>query len=271
MTEDQQSLPDIDRISVVISTILLSYAVVPFIDIPQHFIDFRLGGIIFSFPIRLTEIIGVLAAALAALGTDWLIQSHPRSGHQGTWQHVIIPALTAWVIGVPLNSIRIGQEWWAIFTFGGLLLILVVVAEYLVVDLSNVSHMPAVIGLTAVSFALYLVVAIVIRTAQTRLYLQLPALVVTLLLVCLRALYLHLGGRWCLGWSIGISLFVGQLAIGLHYLPLSPLAFGLILIGPAYALTSFVVSVEESRPLGISLIEPLIMLVSLWMLALIFG
>jgi hypothetical protein len=83
-----------------------------------------------------------------------------------------------------------------------MLLILVFVAEYIVFDLSDARHVPAIVGLTAVSFALYLILIIAVRAAGLRLYLLLPALVIPIGLVSLRTLYLRLGGRWCLGWAL---------------------------------------------------------------------
>jgi hypothetical protein len=269
--EERQSLPNGNQLSVLVSTILLAYAITPFVSLEPRFLNLRIGNSLFTFPLNFIELISILVAILAALGTDWLIRNHPYLGNESTWQHVILPGLTAWVIGVPLSSLQESPEWWAVFGFGGVLLLLVVVAEYITVDLSDARHTPAVVVLTAASFALYLVVAIVIRTAQTRLYLQLPALVITMALVALRTLFFRLGGRWLYSWAIGIALFVGQMAVGLHYLPLSPLAFGLVLLGPAYALTSLAGSMEEGRSIRTAWVEPAVMLVVLWFFAWVLG
>ncbi len=156
------------------------------------------------------------------------------------------------------------------FGFGGVLLILVFVSEYIVVDLSDVRHAPATVGLTAVSFALYLILTIAMRAAELRLYQMLPLVALPIFLVSLRALYLRLGGRWCVGWSLAIGLVVAQIATGLHYWPLPPLSFGLVMLGPAYALTNLAGSIEEGRPLRSAWIEPVIMMALMWGLALVF-
>jgi len=67
----------------------------------------------------------------------------------------------------------------------------------------------------------------------------------------------------------GDSLVIGQIGMGLHYWPISPLAYGLILLGPAYALTSLAGSIEENRSWRTLWIEPAVMLAVLWVLALI--
>jgi hypothetical protein len=71
----------------------------------------------------------------------------------------------------------------------------VFIAEFIVVDYSDTRHAPATMGLTAVGFALYLIVAIAVRAAHLRLYLALPALVIPMGLVMLRTLHLRLSGR----------------------------------------------------------------------------
>ncbi len=269
--EDHRHLPDANRLSVLASTILLAYAVIPFIDAEAQEVALQLFDIFLEFRITLATMISLLVAIMAAVGSDWLLRSHPRFQQQNTIQHWLIPALTAWAIGVPLNSLAIGVGWWVVFGLGGMLLVLVLVAEYIVLDLSDARNALATVGLAAVSYALYLVLAITVRAAELRLYLLLPALTLSMGLVSLRALYLRLSGRWSVAWAVGIAAVTGQLAMGLHYLPLSPLAFGLVLLGPAYALTSAAGSLEEGAPRHTLWIEPAIMLAVLWGLALLFG
>ena len=58
-------------------------------------------------------------------------------------------------------------------------------------------------------------------------------------LVSLRTLRLRLGDRWCYLEAGLVALITVQIAAALHYWPLSPVTFGLALLGPAYALTKF--------------------------------
>lgn len=269
--EDHRHLPDANRLSVLASTILLAYAIIPFIDTEAQEVAVQLPGIFLEFSITLATMVSFLLAILAAVGSDWLLRSHPRYQQQNTIQHWMIPALTAWAIGVPLNSLAIGAGWWVVFGLGGMLLVLVLVSEYIVLDLSDARNALAALGLTAVSYALYLVLAITVRAAELRLYLLLPALTLPMGLVCLRALYLRLSGRWSVAWAVGIAAVTGQLALGLYYLPLSPLAFGLVLLGPAYALTSAIGSLEEGASGRTLWVEPVVMLAIFWGLALLFG
>jgi len=269
--EERQHLPDVNRLSVLVSTILLAYALTPFVRLPERELALRIFGAVFDFRVNFNTSVSIMVAALAAVGTEWLVRGHPSLKEQNTAQHWLLPALTAWVIGVPLQTLAVDLQWWAVFALGGVLLVLVFLAEYIVVDLSDDFYAPASVGLTAISFALYLFLAISVRAGGLRLYTMLPALVLTIGLVSLRSLYLRLGGRWCVIWAAGIAIVVGQFSIGFHYWPLSPLEFGLLVLGPAYALTSLAGSLEEGRPLPTIWIEPAIMLAAMWGLAGLVG
>jgi hypothetical protein len=264
MQQEHQYLPNTDRLSVLAASILLSYALLPFIQLPERALTLHLVGIEFEFKVNFFTILVIISAGMAAAGTDWLLSDHPRLGDQRTYPHWLIPAMTTWVIGVPLSTLAVGLQWWAVFAFGGLLLVLVLVSEYIAVDPYDTRHAPASVGLTAVSYALFLILTITLVAAGTRLYVLLPAISIAVFLVSLRNLNLRLGSRWCVTWSAVIALIIGQVAAAMHYWPLSPLRFGLFILGLAYSLASVAGSVEEGRSLRELWIEPVAMLVILW-------
>lgn len=260
MQTEHQSLPNTDRLSVMTASILLAYALLPFIQLPERSLSFMLAGIVFVFDLNFSTVVTAITAGLAASGVDWLLSDHPRQGGQRTFQHWLIPALTATVIGVPLSQLAVGLQWWAVFAFGGALLVLVLIGEYIVVDPYDTRQGLAAVGLTAVSYALFLILVVALVAAGSRLYVLIPALGLAIFLVTLRSLYLRLSGRWYVGWSAVIALAVSQLAAALHYLPLMPLQVGLLVLGPAYALTSLAGSIEEGRSWRTLWIEPALML-----------
>jgi len=79
---------------------------------------------------------------------------------------------------------------------GGGLLAVILTAEYIAIDADDLRQPFAEAVLTAVSFAAYLLLAIALRAAETRLYLILPALAFTASVVSLRTWHLRLGGEW---------------------------------------------------------------------------
>jgi hypothetical protein len=269
--EARGNLPEMNRLSVLAATILLAYAAMPFIQLPPREVGFQLPGLYVSVVLNFATITSILAAVMAAFGADWLARDHPFYSQARNWRQWLLPGLTAWVLGVPLSTLEVGLEWWAVFGLGGLLLVLVFVAEYITLDPNDLRHAPATIGLTAVGFALFLVLAIALKASGQRLFLEIPALILAVFLVTMRSMYLRLGGRLTLIWPVVIAVFIGQMAAGLHYWPLSPLQHGMILLAAAYALTSLVGAIAEERPLRGAIIEPAIMLVVLWGLAELLG
>jgi hypothetical protein len=267
--QEHRHLPDINRLSVTVAVIMLAYALTPFVNIPTQSIIIPFPWATFPFQLNFTALVSLIGAGLAAAGMNWLLDTHPHIGSQPRIRFLIIPAVTAWAIGVPLSTVRVGSAWWVIFALGGVLVTLVMLAEYIVVDITDIRHQVATVGLTAVSFALFLILTVAVRAGELRLYLALPVLVPALAVISLRTLYLRSGGKWYYAWAIGIALVVGQLMVGLHYWALSPLKYGLLLVGPAYALTDGAAALEDNQPWRILWIEPTIMLVVIWLIALL--
>jgi hypothetical protein len=259
-----RNLPDADRMSVLAATILLAYALTNFVNLPERAFSIQLPGLFLEYSFNIRTLVVLIAAGLTASGTDWLLRDHPALKGGSTIEHILLPALTAWVIGIPLFQLPFGLAWWAVFAIGGILLTLVLVAEYIVVDPEDVRRALASAGLTAVSYSLYLILAIVLRSAGVRLFLFLPAITIAAALVSLRTLHLRLLGQWKIGETVVISLVVGQLAAALEYWPLSPVAFGLAVLGPAYALTSLIGALEEGEPVRQAVIEPGIVMLIAW-------
>ena len=269
MEQQTSNLPDLNRLSVISAMVLLAYAVTPFIQIAAYPVQLQLPGILIAFKLSFSTLTSLFAAALAGLGTDWLLRLHPRYAETRASRHWLLPALTALVIGTPLNNLQMGPQWWAVFAFGGFLLAIVCAAEYIASDPADPRRAPMSGLLTAVSFALVLVLAVALRGAGTRLFLVVPALSGAVFLTALRSLYLRLGERWIWTWSLAIALVIGEMAAGLYYWPISALQYGLILLGPAYALTSIASALEEGSTLRASLLEPILMLVAMWAISMV--
>ncbi|MCJ7623303.1 MAG: hypothetical protein MUO76_07350, partial [Anaerolineaceae bacterium] len=193
--DDRRQMPDPHQLSIVTATILVSYAISPYVNIPSNDFSIEFAGIIFDFVVDIRTIVSLIGPILAAVGTYWLIHGAADNGERPGIHHGILPAISAWVIGLPLNELDVGLQWWVVFSLGGILLVFVLVAEYVVADFHNERHAIASAGLKAVSFALYLFLSIALHAANLRLYLLLPSLILPLALVCLRTLYLHLGGK----------------------------------------------------------------------------
>lgn len=259
--ERDRKLPRSDQLSLLLGVILLAYALTPYVDISVNALVIRLFGAEFSYNFNFSTLMSLFIAILAAAGSDWLLRNHPKYTSRVGLQHLIVPALTAWLIGVPINNLEVDIRWWIVLFLGGILLLLVYVAEYIAFDMHDVRHEAATLVLTAVSFALFLFLAVAVRTAGLRLYLAVPALSLSIFVFCLRSLFLKLNGRWFFHWAAVSALIIGQLVIGMHYWSIEPVKFGILLVGPAYGLTSYASLIEEGRDWRTAVVEPLIMIV----------
>lgn len=262
-----QNLPDPNRLSVVAATILLAYALASFVNLPKRDFGIQLPGLYLTLELNVHTVVAFLVAALTASGADWLLRDHPMLKKRSTFQHWLVPAFTALVIGVPLSRFTFGIEWFISYIIGGSLLMLVLVAEYIVVDPGDVRHALATASLTAVSFALFLVLAIALSSTGIRLFLVLPTLSLACGLISLRTLHLRLPEKWAFFQAIVLALVIAQFTAALHYWPLSPITYGLILLGPAYALTSLVGNLAEGESIQQALIEPSLVLIIVWLAA----
>jgi len=261
-------LPNLDRVSILAATILLTYTLARLVDFPIRVIDFDFLGIFFSFQFGIRTIVAILVAGLAGSGADWLLRDHPAIEGESTFQHWLLPALTAWSLGIPLYQLPLGPSWWLGFLFGGALLMTVFIAEFIVIDTNDLRYVPASILLIAVSFALYLMMIVALRNAEVRLFLLLPAITIGMGFVSIRTLHLRLQGRLLTLPALIAAAVVAQIASALHYWPLSPISYGLALLGPAYSLISLIVGLIEEKTLRQIALEPLVVLTSLVVAAL---
>ena len=141
---------------------------------------------------------------------------------------------------------------------------LVVVAEYITVDDEDELFVPAAIGLTTVSFAIFLALCISLRIAGSRLLMIVPVLMLAVGLVSLRTLHLRFHGRWQFTSAVLIALITGQLAAALHYWRISPIAYGLALLAPAYSLMVYLGNVAGGESPRKALIEPVVIALVIW-------
>jgi hypothetical protein len=289
-----RNLPNTERLSVLAATILLAYALTRFITLPGWELTSHPLGILISLRINVQTIIPLLVAGLMAAGTHWLMSDHPAlATHTGEGpasrvtganeqpaqpgrslaeqtqrgpgaEHWLLPAVIAWVISIPLAQLPAGPLWVLGLAIGGGLLVVILTAEYIAIDADDLRQPIAEAVLTAVSFAAYLLLAIALRAAETRLYLILPALAFTASVVSLRTWHLRLGGEWAWIEAGLVLVIVGQVAAALHYWPLPALSYGVAVLGPAYAMTNLVTSLAQGATFRQALAGPLVVLAITW-------
>lgn len=267
MNEQDRFMPNANRIGLLTSTVLLALALARLFPSSGFNIEVQFPGFLLAVPLNITSVMGILTAGLTATGMDWLLRGHPSLRNRNTFQWWLLPTLTTFVISVFISALPNNQLWWVNFILSGIFIFFVILAEYIVVDTDAPYYSLSVAGLTAISYTLFFVLSIALNASGIRLFILLPALFIASSLASLRILYLRMGGQWEFAWSLGISLVCVQLAAGLHYWPLTPVQFGLLLIGPLYGLINFSINIRENIPARRATLEPAVVLVLCWGLA----
>lgn len=270
MSLEHRHMPDSNRLSVLLATVLLAYALTQLIEVTHYSISLSLFGIRFSFPFNVTAAATLVAVGLTATGMDWLLRGHPHYNGGKTFEHWILPALTAFILGVLLYNLVPGPLWWLSFTLGGILLLGVLLAEYIALDASDVRHPAASAMLMALSFALFVILMSTLAYSEARLALMALAVFPAAAMVILRAIHLRTGA-WDITWAVAGAFILTQFAAALHYWPLSPVQFGLALMGPLYALTGLAFNLRDGISPWRMGVEALVGLAVFWGVAILMG
>jgi hypothetical protein len=260
----KQNLPNIDHLSVLAAMIVLAYTLARFTTLPGWQISSQLPGLYIELSINVNLVTAVLVAGMTAAGANWLMGSHPAAQGKQSIVHAILPALTALVIGITLGGVPVGLGWWLGLVSGAFILVLVLIAEYIAVDTEDIRFPFASAALSAVSFAIFLLFAGALRAGGVRLLYNVPAIVFAAWLVSLRVTNLRLHGEWTIYESMIVAFLIGQIAAAFNYWPLTPVAFGLVLLGPSYALISLFCNLIEQKPTRKAVVEPVISIFIAW-------
>ncbi len=264
MPAPDRHMPDSNRIGLITSTTLLALALTRIVPSPAFNFELQLPGFFLTIPFNVNTAMGFLTACLTAAGMDWLLRGHPSLKRRATFQWWFLPTLTTFVISVPLAILPDGRTWWIGFIVSGIFLFFVFLAEYVAVDVDAPYYATSMVGLTAISYTLFFILSVALRTSEARLYLIVPGLFLSASLASLRILHLRLSGNWEYAWALGIGLVCVQLATGFYYWPLAPIQFGLLLIGPLYGLVSLAINLGENIPTQRAVLEPAIVIALCW-------
>lgn len=263
-------LPDRERLSAVMALILLAYATARFVQLPGRVLALDLAGIYLPLQINTNTIVAVLVAGLTAAGIDWLLRGEQQPGLTSTVRHWLLPAMTAWVLSLTLANIELGVRWWVAFSGSAFLILAILLAEYSSAFKGNRFYSLATQALGALTFGLFLILAITIRGLGLRLYLAFPAIFLGSFLAATRVQLLQEGAEWRPLQMAGIAFVVAQIGATLHYLPVSALGYGLALLGLLYALNNYINALNLGQEPRKAARDPLIALAIFWLLAILF-
>jgi hypothetical protein len=238
-------LPDRDRMSVLVGTIVLGIVLMRVIELPDRFVGATVLGSPLGVQISTTTIMLALLTALGATGMESLARSHPAATNGvrisvNALLHAIQPALAVLLLGLQLAEPLPWLNWWLALATTAILIALAFTAEYLSVDPEQRQGATG-LALAALNYLLALACFVAIYSTRSRALLSATEAALVGGLLALRLLWgsgqplrralLHAG-------VIGLAL--GQCLWALNYWRASPLLAGLLLVLIYYAMVGVV-------------------------------
>jgi hypothetical protein len=230
-----------ERASVVATLIVLGLILATFLQFPTWTYDLKVLGSPLTISITQTALIAALLVGITCAGTDAIVRSHPTARRiEARYSFVTwtLPALTVLLATVLLPQAPTHLYQLAGYILTGLILILVISAEYYTVDPTDSRYLVARLSLNGWAYLLALVLFVLIYSAKARSLISATgvALVSTLLaLEFLRSAGRGFG-RTALYAAIA-GLCTGEIVWAMNYWRISGVTGGLILLLGFYVAT----------------------------------
>jgi hypothetical protein len=230
--------PDRNRLSVLSALVLLSYTLLRIVELPALSTDFSILGLLLRFEINTRNVILTLAAALTAAGADWLIGAHPwREPGRSTREHWVMPSLAALGVGAILARLPTGPAWWVGLGFSAALIIAILATEFVVSEADDPRYDAAALGLAALAYLFLVGALFAIRATGLRATFAVPMVFLASGAVSWRLLKLELPKTHVALYAALVGFLLAQISWGLHYWPMSPVRFALIIALAGYLAT----------------------------------
>lgn len=236
-------MPNYDRLSVVVSLILLCLALSLIIELPTRTFSFVVLGSPLTIRFSQNWPVAALLASMACVGTDSIVRLHPLARGRKkklpcTFVFWILPGLatllaTLLLPRAPNRTYTLGS-----LAMTGILLPLIITAEYHTVDPAAPGYRAARLGLNVVAYLIALVLFVLVYGSRARSLLSATA---TLAGGGLLALDLLHGARQSLGrtslYALIVGLVMGEIVWALNYSKVNSLTAGILLLLIFYLIT----------------------------------
>ena len=230
-----------ERASVLATLVVLGLILAAFLQVPAWSTDLTVLGSLLTINITQTAMMAALLVGITCAGTDAIVRSHPvaqRIEARYSFVTWTIPALTVLLATVLLPQAPTRLYQIVGFVLTGLLLILVISAEYYTVDPTSSRYLGARLSLNALAYLLALVVFVLIYSAKARSLISATGVTAVSTLLALEFLR-SAGrgfGRTALYAAIA-GLCTGELIWAMNYWRISGVTGGLILLLGFYVAT----------------------------------
>jgi hypothetical protein len=230
-----------ERASVLATLVVLGLILATFLQFPNMSYDLTVLGSPLTVNITQTALMAVLLLGITCAGTDTIVRSHPTARRiEARYSFVTwtLPGLTVLLATVLLPKAPTQAYRLAGYVLTGLILILVISAEYYTVDPADKLYLPARLSLNGWAYLLALVVFVLIYSAKARSLIS--ATGVTLVSTLLALEFLRSAGRGfgrTALYAFIAGLSTGEIIWAMNYWRISGTTGGLILLLGFYAFT----------------------------------
>jgi hypothetical protein len=230
-----------ERASVLATLVVLGLILATFLQVPAWTYDLTVLGSPLTIRITQTALMATLVLGIACAGTDTIVRSHPAAQRiEARYSFVTwtLPGLTALLAAVLLPQAPSRLYQLAGFAVTGLILVLVVSAEYYTVDPTDSRYRIARLGLNAWAYLVALALFILIYSAKARSLVS--ATGITLVSSLLALEFLRSAGRGFRRTALYAAiagLGTGEILWAMNYWRISGVTGGLILLLGFYVTT----------------------------------
>ena len=230
-----------ERASVVATLVVLGLILAAFLEFPTRSYDLTVLGSPLTINVTQTALVAVLLVGITCAGTDTIVRSHPtarRIEARHSFVTWTVPALTVLLAAVLLPQAPTQLYQMAGYVLTGLILILVISAEYYTVDPTGKGYLVARLSLNAWAYLLALVIFVLIYSAKARSLISATGVMVVGTLLALE--FLRSAGRGFRRtalYALIAGLSTGEIIWAMNYWRISGVTGGLILLLGFYVAT----------------------------------
>jgi hypothetical protein len=230
-----------ERASVVATLVVLGLILATFLQFPTWTYSLKVLGSPLTVSLSQTVLMAALLVGITCAGTDAIVRSHPTAQRiEARYSFVTwtLPALTALLATLLLPQAPTQIYQLAGFVATGLILILVISAEYYTVDPTDSGYLVARLGLNAWAYLLALVLFVLIYSAKARSLISATGVTIVSTLLALE--FLRSAGRGFSRTALYAAiagLCTGEIIWAMNYWRISGITGGLILLLGFYVAT----------------------------------
>lgn len=246
---DRSPQPDRDRLSALTALVILVYALLRIVDLPELSMETTVFGLLLRINFNTPLVMLTLSAALTAAGADWIVRGHPLADDSArTAEHWIIPGLASLGIGAILSQLPTGPTLWIGLPFAAFLLMIVLIAEFIVFNPQDPRYEFARVGLRTLTYLLLVGALFAIHAVNPRAFYLVPLVFLASVAVSWRLQRLEaIAPRRSLVYALMTGALGAQAAWAFHYWPISPLKASLILALWVYLSHGWARSLEKDQ------------------------